>query len=61
MLVIILYMNIYYSLTKSAWIEWSITKSEGHTGLILFGSPPKLLTASLMAAKSTTAGTPVKS
>lgn len=30
-------------------------------GLILFGSPPNCLTASRMAAKSTTAGTPVKS
>lgn len=30
-------------------------------GLILSGLPPKFFTASLMAAKSTTAGTPVKS
>lgn len=38
-----------------------MTKSTGHYGLILFGSPPNLLVASLIAAKSTTAGTPVKS
>lgn len=30
-------------------------------GLILFGSPPSFNTASLILAKSTTAGTPVKS
>ena len=36
-----------------------MTKSTGHNGLILAGSPPSLLIASLMAAKSTTAGTPL--
>lgn len=38
-----------------------MTKSTGHNGLIFFGSPPILATASLIAARSTTAGTPVKS
>lgn len=38
-----------------------MTKSTGQRGLIFFGSPPNLATASLIAAKSTTAGTPVKS
>jgi len=37
-----------------------MTKSTGHNGLILAGSPPSLLIASLMAAKSTTAGTPLE-
>lgn len=38
-----------------------MTKSTGHNGLIFYGSPPSLFIASLIAAKSTTAGTPVKS
>jgi hypothetical protein len=38
-----------------------MTKSTGQSGLIFWGSPPSLFMASLMAAKSTTAGTPVKS
>ena len=42
----------------STWTEWSITKSTGHTGLITSGLPPSRSTASLIAAKSTTAGTP---
>lgn len=50
-----------YDLVKSTWTEWSITKADGQIGLIFVGSPPKSLTASLMAAKSTTAGIPVKS
>jgi hypothetical protein len=37
-----------------------MTKSTGHKGLILDGSPPSLFIASLIAAKSTTAGTPLK-
>lgn len=38
-----------------------MTKSTGHNGLIFWGSPPNLTIASLIAARSTTAGTPVKS
>lgn len=49
------------SRAKSTWTEWSITKSEGQMGLMRFGSPPSFSTASRIAAKSTTAGTPVKS
>lgn len=45
----------------SAYTEWSMTKSTGHKGLIRLGSPPKRFIASRMAARSTTAGTPVKS
>lgn len=52
---------IIYVLKKSTCIEWSITRSDGQMGFILSGSAPSLLTASLIAAKSTTAGTPVKS
>ena len=37
-----------------------MTKSTGTTGLILAGSPPNFLTAFLIAAKSTTAGTPLR-
>ena len=36
-----------------------MTRSTGHSGLILEGSPPSLFMASLIAAKSTTAGTPL--
>lgn len=36
-----------------------MTKSTGQRGLILAGSPPNLCIASLMAARSTTAGTPL--
>ena len=50
---------IQYLLDTSTWTEWSITRSTGQSGLILSGSPPSLLTASRMAAKSTTAGTPL--
>jgi hypothetical protein len=38
-----------------------MTRSTWHNGLILDGSLPISLTAVLIAAKSTTAGTPVKS
>jgi len=38
-----------------------MTKSTGQRGLIFSGFPPSLSMASLIAAKSTTAGTPVKS
>ena len=37
-----------------------MTKSTGQTGLILPGSPPNFFIACLMAAKSTTAGTPLQ-
>ena len=38
-----------------------MTSSAGFSGLILFGSPPSSVIASRMVARSTTAGTPVKS
>src|SRR5687767_903392 len=38
-----------------------MTRSTGWSGLIRFGAPPSLTIASRMAARSTTAGTPVKS
>ena len=38
-----------------------MTRSTGTSGLILEGSPPRCRMASRMAARSTTAGTPVKS
>ena len=41
--------------------EWSMTRSTGLSGLIFSGSPPSLVMASRIAARSTTAGTPVKS
>ena len=46
---------------KSTITEWSITKSTGDNGFILVGSLFNLTIASRIAAKSTTAGTPVKS
>ncbi len=46
---------------SSTITEWSMTRSTGDSGLILVASPPILVTASRIAAKSTTAGTPVKS
>lgn len=49
-----------YLLDTSTCTEWSMTRSTGHSGLIRLGSPPSLLTASRIAAKSTTAGTPLK-
>ena len=45
----------------STWTEWSITSSAGTSGLILAGSPPIVAIASRIAARSTMAGTPVKS
>ena len=38
-----------------------MTRSTGTSGLIFFGSPPSDFMASRIAARSTTAGTPVKS
>ena len=46
---------------RSTCTEWSITRSTGTRGLIRFGSPPSRCMALRMAARSTTAGTPVKS
>ena len=45
----------------STCTEWSMTNSTGQSGLILAGSPPRARIASRIAARSTTAGTPVKS
>ena len=45
----------------SATTEWSMTSSAGTSGLILAGSPPRSRMASRMVARSTTAGTPVRS
>ena len=45
----------------STMTEWSITRSTGDSGLIFSGLPPIVCMASRIAAKSTTAGTPVKS
>ncbi len=49
------------SANTSTWIEWSITSSTGTSGLMRSGSPPSSSIASRMAARSTIAGTPVKS
>ena len=38
-----------------------MTRSTGFSGLIFSGLPPRAVMASRMAARSTTAGTPVKS
>jgi hypothetical protein len=46
---------------SSTMTEWSMTRSTGTSGLIFCGSPPSATIASRMAARSTTAGTPVKS
>ena len=45
----------------STCTEWSITRSTSTSGLIASGSPPISSIASRIAARSTTAGTPVKS
>ena len=45
----------------SATTEWSMTSSAGASGLIRAGSPPRVPMASRIAARSTIAGTPVKS
>lgn len=47
-------------LLKSTWMEWSMTRSAGQMGFIFSGLPPNFFTASRMAAKSTTAGTPLR-
>lgn len=49
-----------YVLVKSTWTEWSMTRSTGQVGLILSGDPPRVWTASRIAAKSTIEGTPLK-
>ena len=46
---------------KSTCTEWSITRSAGRSGLIRLGSPPSSAIASRITARSTTAGTPVRS
>ena len=46
---------------SSTCTEWSITSSTGWSGLIFLGSPPICFIASRIAARSTIAGTPVKS
>ena len=46
---------------KSATTEWSMTSSTGTSGLIFVASPPRAAMPSRMAARSTTAGTPVRS
>jgi len=46
---------------RSKITEWSMTSSTGTRGLILFGSPPSAMIASRIEARSTTAGTPVRS
>ena len=45
----------------STMTEWSMTRSTGTSGLIFLASPPSVSMPSRMAARSTTAGTPVKS
>ena len=45
----------------STWTEWSMTRSAWTSGLTRPGSPPRSAIASRMAARSTTAGTPVRS
>ena len=45
----------------STWTEWSMTRSTGTSGLIRAGSEPSSSIASRIAARSTIAGTPVKS
>ena len=46
---------------RSTWTLWSMTRSAGTSGLTRAGSPPRSAIASRMTARSTTAGTPVKS
>src|ERR1017187_166551 len=46
---------------SSTCTEWSITRSTGWSGLIFDALPPSFASASRMAARSTTHGTPVKS
>ena len=46
---------------KSICTEWSMTRSHGMRGLIFCGSPPIRAIAFRMAARSTSAGMPVRS
>ena len=46
---------------ESTCTEWSMTSSAGERGLMTSARPPSFTTASRIAARSTTAGTPVKS
>ena len=46
---------------RSTMTEWSMTSSTGTSGLTCAASPPRRASASRMAARSTTPGTPVKS
>ena len=46
---------------KSTCTEWSMTSSQGMSGLIFWGSPPSRAIALRMAARSTRAGMPVRS
>ena len=46
---------------SSTCTEWSITSSEGSSGLTLLALPPSSAMALRIAARSTIAGTPVKS
>jgi len=52
--------SLTYLRATSTWTEWSITRSAGQIGLMDSGSPPSRFTVSRIAAKSTTAGTPLK-
>ena len=49
------------SANESTCTEWSMTRSTGTRGLMASGSPPLRAIALRSAARSTTAGTPVKS
>ena len=46
---------------RSTWILWSMTRSTGMKGFMVAGSPPCRARAERIAARSTRAGTPVKS
>ena len=46
---------------RSTWTEWSMMRSTSTSGLTRSGSPPARAIADRIAARSTTAGTPVKS
>ena len=54
-----IFILVSHLLLKSTWMEWSMTRSAGQMGFIFSGLPPNFFTASRMAAKSTTAGTPL--
>ena len=55
-----IFILVSHLLLKSTWMEWSMTRSAGQMGFIFSGLPPNFFTASRMAAKSTTAGTPLR-